>query len=201
VVADPDEHRHQPAGEGARSGTFGDARRSRRRPRLRVGKHARSGQTCAGEDICDATEEEVARGFEAIKSVVVNAPRAKVWDALTNPAKVAQYMHGTNLSTDWRVGSPIIWRGEWKGHSYVDKGTVLAFEPERLLATTHWSPMGGTADAPENYHTVTYELAEEGGRTTLTLTQDNNATQAEADAMAEKNWGPVLQGLKATAEK
>ena len=145
--------------------------------------------------------EEVARGFEAIKSVVVNVPRAKVWDALTNPAKVKQYLHGTDMSTDWTVGSRITWRGEWKGHSYVDKGTVLAFEPERLLTTTHWSPMGGTADAPENYHTVTYELAEEGGSTTLTLTQDNNATQTEADAMAENNWGPVLQGLKATAEK
>ena len=145
--------------------------------------------------------EEVARGFEAIKSVVVNVPRAKVWDALTNPAKVKQYLHGTDMSTDWTVGSRITWRGEWKGHSYVDKGTVLAFEPERLLTTTHWSPMGGTADAPENYHTVTYELAEEGGSTTLTLTQDNNATQTEADTMAENNWGPVLQGLKATAEK
>ena len=89
----------------------------------------------------------------------------------------------------WTVGSPIISRGEWKGHSYVDKGTVLAFEPERLLTTTHWSPMGGTEDRPENYHTVTYELAEESGTTTLTLTQDNNATQAEADTMAENNWG------------
>ena len=78
---------------------------------------------------------------------------------------------------------------------------MLAFEPERLLTTTHWSPMSGTEDRLENYHTVTYELAEDGGNTTLTLTQDNNATQAEADTMAENNWGPVLQGLKATAEK
>jgi uncharacterized protein YndB with AHSA1/START domain len=145
-------------------------------------------------------EEEVSRGFEAINSVVVKAPRAKVWEALTNPARVKQYMHGTDMSTDWKVGSPIIWRGEWKSRAYVDKGTVLAFEPERLLRYTHWSPMGGTEDAPENYHTVTYELAEDGGTTTLTLTQDNNATQAEADTMAENNWGPVLQGLKETAE-
>jgi uncharacterized protein YndB with AHSA1/START domain len=144
---------------------------------------------------------QVSRGFEAITSVVIDAPRATVWDALINPAKVKQYLHGTDMSTDWTVGSPIIWRGEWKGHSYVDKGTVLVFEPERLLTTTHWSPMGGTEDRPENYHTVTYELAEEGGTTTLTLTQDNNATQADADSMAENNWGPVLQGLKATAEK
>jgi hypothetical protein len=78
---------------------------------------------------------------------------------------------------------------------------VLAFEPERLLRCTHWSPMGGSEDTPENYHTATYELAEDGGKTTLTLTQDNNATQEEADNMAENNWGPMLQGLKETAEK
>jgi len=142
----------------------------------------------------------VSRGFEAIKTVTIDAPRAKVWDALTNPAKVRQYMHGTNMSTDWKVGSPITWKGEWKGQSYVDKGTVLAFEPERLLKNTHWSPLGGSEDTPENYHTVTYELADEGGKTTLTLTQDNNATQEEADTMAEDNWGPMLQGLKEAAE-
>jgi uncharacterized protein YndB with AHSA1/START domain len=159
------------------------------------------GNRVALRGIVDAVEGQVSRGFEAITSVVIDAPRAKVWDALTNPAKVKQYLHGTDISTDWTVGSPIIWRGEWKGHSYVDKGTVLAFEPQRLLTTTHWSPMGGTADAPENYHIVTYELADDGGRTRLTLTQDNNATQAEADSMAKNNWGPVLQGLKATAEK
>jgi uncharacterized protein YndB with AHSA1/START domain len=143
----------------------------------------------------------VSRGFEAIKSVTIDAPRAKVWDALTNPLKVKQYMHGTTMSTDWKVGSPITWTGEWQGQSYEDKGTVLAVEPERLLKTTHWSPMGGSQDEPENYHTITYELAEQGGKTILALTQDNNATQEEADKMAENNWGPMLQGLKETAEK
>ncbi len=143
----------------------------------------------------------MSRGFEAIKSVTIDAPRAKVWDALTNPLKVKQYMHGTTMSTDWKVGSPITWTGEWQGQSYEDKGTVLAVEPERLLKTTHWSPMGGSQDEPENYHTITYELAEQGGKTILALTQDNNATQEEADKMAENNWGPMLQGLKETAEK
>jgi uncharacterized protein YndB with AHSA1/START domain len=144
--------------------------------------------------------QQVSRGFEAVTTVVINAPRAQVWDALTNPAKVKEYLHGSDMSTDWRVGSPVIWTGEWKGQSYVDKGTVLAVEPERLLRYTHWSPMGGSEDAPENYLTITCELAEAGGTTTLTLIQDNNATQEEADRMAENNWGPVLQGLKATAE-
>jgi uncharacterized protein YndB with AHSA1/START domain len=124
-----------------------------------------------------------------------------VWNALTDPEKVKRYMHGTEMSTDWKEGSPIFWRGEWKGRSYEDKGTVLAVQPEELLSYTHWSPMGGSEDKPENYHTVTYELAGDDGKTTLTLTQDNNPSQEEADQMAENNWGPVLNGLKETVEK
>ncbi len=143
----------------------------------------------------------MARGFEAIKTVTINAPRDDVWDALTKPDRVKQYMHGTNLTTDWKVGSPISWKGEWKGKSYEDKGRVLEVEPQKLLKYTHWSPMGGSEDKPENYHTVTYELAGEGGKTTLTLKQDNNATEEEAKKMAEDNWGPVLEGVKQTAEQ
>jgi len=141
------------------------------------------------------------RGFEAVKTVTIHATKREVWDALTNPEKVKQYMHGTEMSTDWKEGSPIFWRGEWKGRPYEDKGTVLAVEPQKLLRYTHWSPMGGSEDKPENYHTVTCVLVGGDGETTLTLTQDNNATQEEAEKMANQNWGPVMEGVKAVAEK
>ncbi|HET9780929.1 MAG TPA: SRPBCC family protein [Candidatus Dormibacteraeota bacterium] len=142
----------------------------------------------------------MSRGFEAITSVAINASADDVWDALTSPAKVKQYMHGTEMSTDWKEGSPIKWRGEWQGRAYEDKGTVLEVKPGKVLRYTHWSPMGGSEDRPENYHTVTYELSGENGRTLLTLIQDNNPSQEEADKMAANNWAPVLQGLKKTAE-
>jgi uncharacterized protein YndB with AHSA1/START domain len=143
----------------------------------------------------------MSKGFLAVKTVTIYAPRADVWDALTKPEKVKEYMHGTNMSTDWKKGSPISWKGEWEGKAYEDKGQVLEVEPQRRLSYTHWSPMGGTEDKPENYHTVIYELSGDDGQTTLTLKQDNNATQDEANKMAENNWGPVLKGLKETAEK
>jgi uncharacterized protein YndB with AHSA1/START domain len=139
--------------------------------------------------------------FIAEKRITVHAPAEAVWRALTEPALVSQYMYGTKLETDWKVGSPIAWKGEWQGKTYEDKGTVLAFEPNQLLKITHWSPMGGSEDKPENYHTVTYELAERDGETTLTLKQDNNPSQEAADTMAEKNWGPVLEGLRTVAEQ
>lgn len=109
-------------------------------------------------------------------------------------------MHGTEMSTDWKEGSPIFWRGEWNGSAYEDKGTVLTVEPPRLLRYSHWSPMGGSEDRPENYHTVTYELRGDGGQTTLLLKQDNNPTQEDAEKMAANNWAPVLEGLKKTVE-
>ena len=143
----------------------------------------------------------MSRGFEAVKTVTIDAPKSEVWDALTKPEKVKQYMHGTNLTTDWKEGSPISWKGEWKGKAYEDKGKVLEVEPQSRLRYTHWSPMGGSEDKPENYHTVVCELAEEGGKTILTLSQDNNPTQEEADKMAANNWAPMLEGLKQTAEE
>lgn len=143
----------------------------------------------------------MTRGYEAKTSITIDASRADVWDALIDPAKVKAYLHGAEVASDWTVGAPITWTGVWKGKPYVDKGTVLAIEPERLLRTTHWSPMGGSEDRPENYHTVTYELRQDGTKTVLELTQDNNATQKEADAMADDNWAPILQGLKQTVER
>jgi uncharacterized protein YndB with AHSA1/START domain len=142
----------------------------------------------------------VKESFVAEKRITINASAEAVWQALTDPELVKRYLHGTNMETDWNVGGPITWKGEWKGQSYEDKGTVLEVEPNKRLKNTHWSPMGGTEDKPENYHTVTYELAEQDGKTTLTLRQDNNASQEEADNMAENNWGPVLEGLKAIVE-
>jgi len=139
--------------------------------------------------------------FVAEKQITINASVDAVWRTLTDPALVREYMHGTNLETSWEPGSPITWKGEWQGRSYEDKGTVLDVEPNKLLRVTHWSPMGGSDDRPKNYHTVTYELEPRGRETVLTLTQDNNPSQADADAMAEKNWGPVLEGLRAVAEK
>ena len=140
-------------------------------------------------------------GFEAIKNVTINAPMAAVWDALIDPVQVEEYMHGTHLSTDWEVGKPITWSGEWQGRTYEDKGTVLVFEPGTTLSYTHWSPMGGTEDKPENYHTVTYELLPVATGTTVTLRQDNNPSAREARKMADDNWGPVLEGLKTSVEK
>src|SRR4051794_35289085 len=132
-------------------------------------------------------------------TATINAPASKVWDALTKPEQIKQYMFGTQITTDWKVGSPITYKGEWKGKQYEDKGKVLKVEPRKRLVSTFWSALAGLPDTPENYKTVSYELAPEGDRTRLTVTQDNNASQEEV-AEAEQNWRMVLDGIKKLVE-
>jgi uncharacterized protein YndB with AHSA1/START domain len=130
----------------------------------------------------------------------INAPRARVWEALVTPVLVKQYMFGTDVTSDWKKGSPIVWKGEWKGKAYEDKGTVLQVEPGLILQYTHFSPMLGLPDVAENYHTVTIELSDAGAETRVVLTQDNNPTE-QARAHSEQNWAQMLAGLKKLLEK
>jgi uncharacterized protein YndB with AHSA1/START domain len=116
------------------------------------------------------------------------------------PDSRRQYFFGTQVQTDWRTGSPIVWRGEYNGKPFEDKGEILDVEQNRLLRVTHFSPLSGQPDQPENYHTVTYELAEQDGRTRVVLSQDNNGSQAEAER-ATANWRAMLDGLKKTVER
>ncbi len=56
---------------------------------------------------------------------------------------------------------------------------------------THFSPLSGDDDVPENYHTLTYELEGQDGHTRVSLSQDNNPS-AEAAEHSRENWEKML---------
>jgi len=142
----------------------------------------------------------MSKGFVAKASTTVNAPISKVWDSLVNPALIKQYMFGTYVVSDWNEGSTIVWKGEWQGKAYEDKGVILRLNPQRLIQYSHFSPLSGLPDVPENYHTVTIELSRDKERTLISLMQDNNETE-EVREHSEKNWAMVLATLKNLLEK
>ena len=129
----------------------------------------------------------------------IDAPKSKVWEALTKPELIQQYLFGTQVTTDWQVGSPIIYKGVWEGKAYEDKGKILEIEPGKLLASTYWSPLSGSPDLPENYQTVRYELFPEDEGSRLTVTQDNIASQEAADRYGQ-NWKMVFEEMKKLLE-
>jgi uncharacterized protein YndB with AHSA1/START domain len=141
----------------------------------------------------------MARRFVAKVATTFDAPLPRVWDALVSPDLIRRYMFGTTVVTDWRKGSQVAWKGTWEGKGYEDRGVILELEPLRLIRYSHYSPLSGLPDLPENYHTVTIKLSKKGARTTLSLSQHNNPTE-EAREHSEKNWGTMLSNMKGLLE-
>jgi uncharacterized protein YndB with AHSA1/START domain len=143
-----------------------------------------------------------------VKSIItIDAPASTVWDALVNPEKTKVYMFGCETVSDWKVGSPLLWKGNYEGQDMVFvKGDILAIEPEKLLTYTTIDPNSSIDDVSENYLQVTYLLTRENDKTVLTVTQGDYNTVANGEkryAEAYNNgegWNPILVEIKKLVE-
>jgi uncharacterized protein YndB with AHSA1/START domain len=135
----------------------------------------------------------------ATTQITVHASASKVWDALTKPELIKKYMMGADVSSDWKVGSPLTYTGSYQGKPYKEKGVIQQLEPNKLLQATHFSESSGKEDKPDNYALVTWELREKDDATVVTVSQDNVPNEQGVEA-SKRNWTAVLQGLKNTVE-
>ena len=132
-------------------------------------------------------------------SIRIQASKASVWKALTDPEQIKRYFFGTEAVSDWKVGSSITFSGMWEGKPYMDKGTILQLETEKILKYNYWSSFSGTEDKPENYANIVYSLEEKNGKTVFSILQDGIKTK-EAHAHSEQNWKMVMNNLKKLLE-
>jgi uncharacterized protein YndB with AHSA1/START domain len=132
--------------------------------------------------------------------VEILAPASRVWSALTVPELVKQWQYGSDLLTTWEPGTPIIFRNEWNGQVFEQKGTVLEFMPERRLRYSLFFPRADLQDVPEDRFFMTYELTERGGLTRLLFRQED-PRPSPPDASSGGDDGPdVLADLKELVE-
>ncbi len=130
----------------------------------------------------------------------ISASPKQVWAALTDPEAISAFMFGSQVETDWQVGSPITWSGEYEGKPYQDKGEILEVDEPERLRMTHYSPMSGQPDEPESYHTLDYRLAATDAGTRLTLDQDGNESEEQAEQFSA-TWQAMLDQVKEYVEE
>ncbi len=140
------------------------------------------------------------RAFISKNAIVINAPVAMVWESLINPEIVKKYFWGAEMSTDWKVGSPISFKGEFKGNRFEEKGEILQFSPEKLIQYSHWSNLEGIPDVPENYRNWSFELLQEGTSVNLTIAEDNIPTEKQRKR-SDEFWQDVLNKIKQLLEE
>jgi uncharacterized protein YndB with AHSA1/START domain len=142
----------------------------------------------------------MAETLVAHVSATINAPRAKVWDAFVNSETIKRYSPATSVVSDWREGSPIVWKAELEGKSLEIRGTVLRLEPPRLLEYSHSRPLFRAPSViPLENHRVTIELSEVGTQTRVSLIEQGNTSEREL-AHTEGGWRLALANLKALLE-
>ncbi|MBI1223449.1 MAG: ATPase [Bacteroidetes bacterium] len=132
--------------------------------------------------------------------LMLNAPKEKVWEALTNPEKVKAWQYGSILITDWKPGNEIRFKTEWEGHLFEQWGTVLEFKPYESLKYRLFAPSPDLEDKPENYFVMEYKLVEKDNGTELLIIQEDNRPGAKQEE-EQGIENPVLSMLRDLIEQ
>jgi len=138
------------------------------------------------------------------EEVLFKASKDRVWDLLINPAMTKQYMFGCEVMSDWKIESPVQWKGKTEDGQeiiYV-KGEVLTYEEGKHVSSTTFDPNSGMADVPANYVTLSYALKEVEDGTLLTITQGDFAGAEDGEKRfmeSASGWKeiviPIMQKL------
>jgi uncharacterized protein YndB with AHSA1/START domain len=134
-----------------------------------------------------------------ISRIMINAPLEKVWDTLTKSEFVKLWQYGSDLQTNWEVGSKIKFVTEWEGKIFEQWGTVLEFNPTTKLRYSLFAPRPNLKDSQENYFNMVYALTADGGQTKLEIIQEDNRLNAvQEEEQGEEN--SILKMFKQVAE-
>jgi uncharacterized protein YndB with AHSA1/START domain len=133
-------------------------------------------------------------------TVTILAPASKVWRALTVPELVKQWQYGSDLRTTWEPGTPIVFRNEWNGQVFEQRGTVLEFEPTTRLKYSLFVPRPDLQEIPEHHFFMTYALTESNGLTSLLFRQEDPRPSVPSASSGGDEGPDVLGMLKELVE-
>jgi uncharacterized protein YndB with AHSA1/START domain len=106
-------------------------------------------------------KSKMPKALIANVSIEVKNTVDEVWKALVIREIFEKYMLGSQQLSDWQKGSRIVWKKDFNGRKFEDRGEILEIAPQKTLKYTHYSPASGRPDAPENYQTVSVTLKRE----------------------------------------
>lgn len=132
------------------------------------------------------------------KTIIINAPSYAVWEALIDIDEMKAWMAEPELDleiiTDWKIGNPIVIKG-FHHVRFENRGTVLQFERDKILAYNFLSSLSRLPDKPDNYSIVEFRLTPLESQTSLRLTLRNFPTEAIFRHL-DFYWNTTLETMK-----
>jgi hypothetical protein len=93
-----------------------------------------------------------------------------------------------------------VFRNEWNGQVFEQKGHVLEFLPESRLKYSLFFPHPDLQDIPEHRFFMTYELTESEGVTSLLVRQEDPRPSPPTESTGGDEGPDVLSSLKELVE-
>jgi len=133
---------------------------------------------------------------EFVYVIYIEAPSAKVWEALTDGEHTRLYW-SRFVQSDWHIGARVEFLRADKSQLSHD-GEVLEIDPPRRLVMTFDVTPEGFSEPPSR---VTYELEELHGATKLTVIHDGFAPDSKVLKGISQGWPQILSSLKSYLER
>lgn len=143
------------------------------------------------------------------KTIEIQAPASKVWDALTERANTdvwaEEFSSGGprfHIESDWTMGSRVEWKGD--DGAVLVEGNVTALIPLKFLRYTVGDTRSHEKVLMNEKDGITYELAEHDGKTTLHLLQGDFSAMKDGEKycrLTDETWERVLPVIQKLAEK
>jgi uncharacterized protein YndB with AHSA1/START domain len=145
----------------------------------------------------------VSASLPITKSIRIDAPSSKVWEILTVHDLMKEWMAEPEMEldifTNWEVGSPMVVKG-FHHVKFENRGTVLAFDPNKLLSYSYLSSISKLPNRPENYTVIEFKLAHVENGVTLAITLSNFPTEAILKHV-DFYWAGTMEVIKKVAER
>jgi uncharacterized protein YndB with AHSA1/START domain len=136
------------------------------------------------------------------ESITIEAPPAKVWFALTDPASMIKWMSEADMQlvieTSWQEGAEILFKGNFHGE-FKNQGRILKNLPEKQLRYSHLSSLSMLEDLPANYTIMNFTLTSRNARTLLTIVISNFPTESIRKHL-ELYWKVTIRNIKEYVE-
>lgn len=161
-------------------------------------------------DLKRALEDNAVNRTEFVYVTYIRTTPEQLWKALTEPEFTLRYW-GAELRSDWRPGSPILWREDDGDYQDLDQ-VVLAADPPRLLSYSWhtyqpqhaelfgWSQEKLAELQQEKRSKVTFEIEPAGVTVKLTVRHDGFDTETEMLKALSGGWPAILSNLKTLLE-
>jgi uncharacterized protein YndB with AHSA1/START domain len=123
----------------------------------------------------------------------------QIWAALTDGTVSKEYWAGRQVESDWKPGSPVLFR-KIDGEYDVVRAKVMETRPPEFLAMS-WTYRSAPATLPPPASRVTYTIECAGAENVkLTVVHEELEPGSDVDDGLRNGWPAILSSLKSYLE-